>query len=139
MVRKSLKRTITEQHKDQTGKISAMTLEPALEHQMASTLKQDAEEITLNLPAEMAMNLSKKIAQLWKEAMDKGHEKIVLLCDSRLRAPLATMLSRTVPPLSVVAYDEIVLGTEVEPIEAVSIQQTGLNETKEQELVGASI
>ena len=139
MVRKSLKRTITEQHKDQTGKISAMTLEPALEHQMASTLKQDAEEITLNLPAEMAMNLSKKIAQLWKEAMDKGHEKIVLLCDSRLRAPLATMLSRTVPPLSIVAYDEIVLGTEVEPIEAVSIQQTGLAEPKEQELVGASI
>ena len=139
MVRKSLKRTITEQHKDQTGKISAMTLEPALEHQMASTLKQDAEEITLNLPAEMAMNLSKKIAQLWKEAMDKGHEKIVLLCDSRLRAPLATMLSRTVPPLSVVAYDEIVLGTEVEPIEAVSIQQTGLTEPKEQELVGTSI
>jgi flagellar biosynthesis protein FlhA len=139
MVRKSLKRTITEQHKDQTGKISAMTMEPALEHQMASTLKQDAEEITLNLPAEMAMNLSKKIAQLWKEAMDKGHEKIVLLCDSRLRAPLAAMLSRTVPPLSVVAYDEIVLGTEVEPIEAVSIQQSGLNEPKEQELVGASI
>ncbi|MHC4739224.1 MAG: flagellar biosynthesis protein FlhA [Planctomycetota bacterium] len=139
MVRKSLKRTITEQYKDQTGKISAMTLEPALEHQIASTLKQDAEEITLNLPAEMAMNLSKKIAQLWKEAMDKGYEKVVLLCDSRLRAPLATMLSRTVPPLSVVAYDEIVLGTEVEPIEAVSIQQTGLTESKEQELVEASI
>ncbi|MHC4395240.1 MAG: flagellar biosynthesis protein FlhA [Planctomycetota bacterium] len=139
MVRKSLNRTITEQYKDQTGKISAITLEPALEHQMASTLKQEAEEITLNLPAEMAMNLSKKIAQLWKETMDKGQEKIVLLCDSRLRATLAAMLSRTVPPLSVIAYDEIVLGTEIEPIEAVSIQQTGLAEPKEQELVAASV
>jgi len=139
MVRKSLKRTITEQLKDQTGKISAITLEPALENQMISTLKQDAEEINLGLPAEMAMNLSKKIAQLWKETMDQGHEKVALLCDSRLRSPLAAILSRTVPPLQVIAYDEIVLGTEIEPIEAVSIQQTGLTEHKEQELVGNSI
>ena len=139
LVRKSLSRTITEQFKDESGKISAITLEPTLEHQMASTLKQEAEEITFDLPAEMAMNISKKIAQVWKTAMDSGKEKVVLLCDSRLRASLAAMLSRTIPPLPVVAYDEIVLGTEVEPIETVSIQQSGLTEPKEQELVGASI
>ena len=68
------------------------------------------------------MEMSRKIAQAWKAAMDKGKDKVVMVCDSRLRAPLAGMLARTVPPLPVIAYDEIVLGTEVEPVEIVSVQ-----------------
>ena len=138
MVRKRLSRTITEQYKDETGRISAITLEPAFEHQVSSTLRQEAEEITLALPTEMAMDVSRKIAQAWKAAMDKGKDKVVLLCDSRLRSPLAAMLSRTVPPLPVIAYDEIVLGTEVEPIEVISAQQAEPTAPKEQELLGVS-
>ena len=134
MVRKSLSRTITDQLKDEAGKISAITLDPALEHQMTSTLRQEAETISIALPTETVMEISRKIAQAWKQACDKGGDKLVLLCDSRLRAPLSAMLSRTVPMLPVAAYDEIVLGTEVEPIEAISIQQTEL--TQEQELAG---
>ncbi len=48
--------------------------------------------------------------------MDQGHEKVVLLCDARLRASLARMLTRTLPMLPVVAYDEVVLGTDVSPV-----------------------
>jgi len=138
MVRKSLSRTITEQYKDEAGKISAITLEPVLEHQMASTLRQEADAINLALPTETAMDISRKVAQAWKAAMDKGKDKVVLLCDSRLRAPLAAMLSRTVPLLPVIAYDEIVLGTEIEPIETISVQQTQEAEPKEQELIAAT-
>jgi len=138
MVRKRLSRTITEQYKDEAGKIPAITLEPVLEHQMTSTLRQEADGINLALPTEMAMDISRKVAEAWKTAMGKDKENVVLLCDSRLRAPLAAMLSRTVPPLPVVAYDEIVLGTEVEPIEVISVQQTDSRAHKEQELVGVS-
>jgi flagellar biosynthesis protein FlhA len=140
IVRKALSRTITSQFQDQACKISAITLEPALEHQMAATLRQEAEAITLALPAETAMDISRKIAQAWKAAMDEGRDKVVLLCDSRLRAPLSAMLSRTVPLLPVVAYDEIVIGTEVEPIETVAIQQpfaeSAPTTLAEQKLVG---
>ncbi|MHC4259033.1 MAG: flagellar biosynthesis protein FlhA [Planctomycetota bacterium] len=138
LVRKRLCRTITEQYKDETGKISAITFEPALEHQMTSALRQETDGINLALPAEIAMRISKRIAEAWKAAMSKDKDKAVLLCDSRLRASLADMLARTVPPLCVVAYDEIVLGTEVEPIEVVSIEQSVLTIPKEQELVGVS-
>ena len=138
MVRKSLSRTITDQYKDETGKISAITLEPALEHQMTSTLRQEVEAITMALPAEMTIDISKKIAQAWKQAMDQGKDKVVLLCDSKLRAPLAAMLSRTVPLLPVIAYDEIMIGTEVEPIEAVSVQQSQAAEPGQKELIGVS-
>jgi len=135
MIRKSLSRTITDQLQNETGKISAITLDPALEHQMTSTLRQEAEGITLALPTEMVMDISRKIAQAWKQAMDEGKDKLVLLCDSRLRAPLSAMLSRTVPMLPVAAYDEIVLGTEVEPIETISLQQDESTQ-QQKELVG---
>jgi flagellar biosynthesis protein FlhA len=130
MVRKSLSRTITEQYKDQAGKISAITLDPAFEHQMVASLRQEAGQLSLALPTEVAMEISRKIAHAWKAAMDKAADKVVLLCDSRLRSSLAVMLSRTVPTLPVIAYDEIVLGTEVEPIEAITVQSAagGLEE-----------
>ncbi len=138
MVRKRLSRTITELYKNEDGKILAITLEPALEHQMASTLQQETDGLSLALPTEMAMEISRAIAQAWKAAMDKGHDKVILLCDSRLRSSLAEMLSRTLPLMAVVAYDEIVLGTEVEPIEAVSIQPAESTEPNERELAVAS-
>jgi len=124
LVRKSLSRTITEQYKDEAGKISAIALEPAFEHQIASSLRQEAGEAALALPTEVVMELSRKIAQAWKTAMDQGRDKVVLLCDSRLRYCLAVMLARTVPPLPILAYDEILLGTDVEPIETISVQQS---------------
>ncbi len=138
MVRKSLSRTITDQLRDEAGKISAITLEPVLEHQMTSTLRQEADAINMALPTEMTMDISRKIAQAWKTVMDKGKDKVVLLCDLRLRAPLAAMLSRIVPMLPVIAYDEIVLGTEIEPMETISAQQTDSTAPNPQELVGAS-
>ncbi len=139
MVRKSLSRTITEQFKNENGIISAITLEPALEHQMTSTLRQEPETATISLPTEMAMDISRKIAEAWKNAMDKGIDKVVLLCDSRLRVPLATMLSRMVATLPVLAYDEILVGTEVEPIEAISVFQAESAVPEGKELVGSSI
>jgi flagellar biosynthesis component FlhA len=69
--------------------------------------------------------------------MDKGIEKIVLLCDSRLRSSLAAMLARTVPPLPVVAYDEIVLGTEIDPVQVIALPQAARTEPADAELVAA--
>jgi flagellar biosynthesis protein FlhA len=138
MVRKRLSRTITELYKNEAGKILAITLEPALEHQMTSTLQQDNDGINLALPTELAMEISRRVAHSWKAVMDQGHENVVLLCDSRLRSSLAEMLSRAVPMMPVVAYDEIVLGTEVEPIETVSIQPGESTEVREQELAVTS-
>jgi flagellar biosynthesis component FlhA len=104
---------------------------------MLNSIKQDAETITLALPAQTTMEVSRKIAQAWRNVMDKGKDKVVLLCDSRLRPALSEMLSRAVPNLPVAAYDEIVLGTEVEPLETVSMEQQQLAPPANHQLVGA--
>jgi flagellar biosynthesis protein FlhA len=123
LVRKRMSRTITEQYKNEDDKILAITLDPSLEHQMVSTLQQEKDGMSLALPTDTAMDISRRTAQTWKAVMDQGKEKVILLCDSRIRSPLAAMLSRTVSMLPVVAYDEIIIGTEVEPIETISIKQ----------------
>jgi flagellar biosynthesis protein FlhA len=139
IVRKSLSRTITQLYRDDTGKITAITLDPAFEHQITSTLTQDATEISLALPTEVVMEMSQRIAQAWKTAMDMGKDKVVLLCDSRIRSPLAAMLMRTVQMLPVIAYDEIVLGTEIDPIETISVQQTEPVVAEQQEQPAAAL
>jgi len=133
IVRKSLNRTITEQYKT-NGRIAAITFDPAFEHQLTAALGQEGGELTLNVSTDMAMQVNRKVASAWRSAMDQGHDKIVLICDARLRAPLARMLSRTLQMLPVVAYDEIVLGTNVDSIEAISTQdnETTLSQNQEE-------
>ncbi len=141
IVRKSLKRTITGMHKDASGKIQAITFDPAFEHQAISSLKQEGEELSLNLPMETAMEMSKQIVTAWKRVMDQGMDSVVLLCDSRIRLPLRQMLGRVVPLLAVVAYDEVVLGTEIEPVETISVHSEAVNGAtgREAALSGASV
>jgi flagellar biosynthesis protein FlhA len=125
MVRKSMSRTITEQCRNREGKVQAITFDPVFEHQMTNLLRQDGGGLVLALPADVALELSRQVAQAWKKGMDQGYEKVVLLCDSRLRYNLAEILSRSVKMLPVVAYDEIVLGTDVDPIETIRIETAG--------------
>jgi len=139
IVRKLLSRTITEQYKDRNGKVQAITLDPALENQMASSLRQEGDALAMGLPSETTMAFSSAAADAWKTVMDKGVEKVVLLCDSRLRMPLAAMLNRSLPQLPVVAYNEIALGTDIEPLQTISLpQQSAKIAGAKPELVGAS-
>jgi flagellar biosynthesis protein FlhA len=121
MVRKSLSRTITEQYREPGGKVTVIAFDPAFEHQLTAALHQEGGELVLSAPAETAIELNRRVADAWKSAMDKGKDKTVLLCDARLRAPLAQMLCRSLPMLPVVAYDEIVLGTDVQPTETIAV------------------
>jgi len=121
MVRKALSRTITEQCRTRDGKVLAITLDPVVEHHMTNLLRQEGGELILALPTEAAMELSRHVANAWKTAMDKGLDRVVFLCDSRLRYNLSEMLSRTIKMLPVIAYDEIVFGTDVEPIETIAV------------------
>jgi flagellar biosynthesis component FlhA len=53
--------------------------------------------------------------------MNEGHDKAVLLADYRLRPHLAALLSRQLPQLPILSYDEVAVGTQVEPIATVSL------------------
>jgi flagellar biosynthesis protein FlhA len=121
ITRKKLMRAITEKHKTPTGSITAIAFDPVLEHQLISAVNQAGETISLNIPPEMALDLNQRLADCWKSAMDHAFENIVVLCDARIRPALSSMIERTIPRLPVLAYDEIVPGTVIEPVESVKI------------------
>ncbi len=124
VTRKRLARAITELHKTPTDSITAITFDPTVEHYLISSVTQQAENISLAIPPEMAMELNKNIAEAWKSAMNRSFENVIVLCDSRIRAAVYNMIERTIPRLPVVAYDEIVSGTNIEPIETITLTET---------------
>jgi flagellar biosynthesis protein FlhA len=119
LVRKTLARTITERHSDDSGTVRAITLQPNLEYELRGMLTRDGASESLALAPDRALDLSRRIGEAWRQAMGGGHEKAVLLCDYRLRPHLAAMLSRQLPDLPVLAYDEVAVGTEVESVATV--------------------
>ena len=127
--RKSLARCITNRYMDLDGRVIAIAFDPALEHALTGYLKTDGDETICAMPPDLAMSLTKKLASAWQNAMQQGHENVVLICDSRLRAPLAGIMARSLQRLPVVAYDEIVVGVEVAPIETISLAESGAYES----------
>jgi flagellar biosynthesis protein FlhA len=124
VARKALTRTITDQYKSAGEKITVITLEPALEHYLISTVNQQVESLTLSIPPEVATEFTSKMADAWKSTMDRTYDNAIVLCNSRIRSAVRNLISRTMPRLAVVAYDEIVPGTDIEPVEVVSMAET---------------
>jgi flagellar biosynthesis protein FlhA len=114
IARKALVRTITEHHCDFAGKIVAIVLEPTLEYDLRNSITRDADGEQLSITPQRAMELSRKVAAAWKSAMEVGQDKVVLLCDHRLRPHLSAMLWRQLPQLPVLGYDEISIGAQIE-------------------------
>ena len=121
LVRKSLVRTITEQHSDAEGKITAIVLDPALEYELRQGLASQEGAESLALAPQRAMELSRQITDAWRAAMEAGMDKTVLLCDFQIRPHLAAMLARQIAQLPVLAYDEITIGTKIESVGTVGL------------------
>ncbi len=129
--RKSLVRTITEQHVDSAGNIQAIVLVPALEYELRNSLSKEGDAEVLGIPAERAMELCSALLSAYQEAMGQGHEKAVVMCDYRVRPHLAALLARQSPRVPVVAYDETAMGTAIQSVQTVSLEE------KHAEAIGA--
>jgi len=124
MCRKAMVWAITEQHRGKDGKISAIILGPPLEYELRTALTSEGGKEAISIAPDRAMELSRKIAEAWQSASEEGHENVVMLCDFRIRPHLAGMLSRQLPQLPVLAYDEIAVGTEIDSVGTVSLEGT---------------
>lgn len=126
MARKALRRAITEQHKDSQATIRAISFEPVLEHHLLHSVQQQGENLNLNIAPDTAMQLTEQIAEAYRSAMDQAVENPVLLCDSRMRHLIFQLIERSLTGLHVLAYDEIVSGTKIEPVETIRMENVGM-------------
>jgi flagellar biosynthesis protein FlhA len=120
LARKVLVRTITEQH-SKDGQVVAIVMDPSLEYELRNCVAREGEGESFALSSGRAMELSRQITEAWKAAMEQGQDSVVLLCDFRIRPHLSAMLSRPLPQLPVLAYDEIAVGSKIQPVATVSL------------------
>jgi flagellar biosynthesis protein FlhA len=111
--RQALARTITAGYLDEEKTLRAISLEPALEQEIAESVAQTADGEYLAMDPERAQALVGSLAGQVEAATGMGLRPVVL-CSSRIRRHLRRLVEQTLPQLPVMAYNEILPGIRVE-------------------------
>ncbi|GMV36029.1 MAG: flagellar biosynthesis protein FlhA [Fimbriimonadales bacterium] len=115
LVRAALSRVITRLYQDERGTLHVITLDPQLEQMLKESVQQTTFGQMLALDPQVAESLLSHLEKQAENAAVQGTTP-VLLCSSPIRLPLRRLVERSIPSLAVVAYNEIVPRTEVNPV-----------------------
>jgi flagellar biosynthesis protein FlhA len=113
--RQALGRAITAPHLDEQLRLQAITLDPAIEQEVATSITQttDGEYLAMDPPRAQAI-VGALRAQV-EHASGLGLRP-VLLCSARVRRHLRRLIAQAQPHLPVCSYNEIAPGVNVETI-----------------------
>jgi len=113
--RQALGRAITAPHLDEQLRLQAITLDPAIEQEVSTSITQttDGEYLAMEPPRAQAI-VGALRAQV-DHASATG-ARPVLLCSARIRRHLRRLIAQAQPHLAVCSYNEIAPGVNVETI-----------------------
>jgi flagellar biosynthesis protein FlhA len=117
--RQALARTITAGFLDDERTLRAISLEPALEQEIAESVAQTPDGEYLAMDPSRAQALVGSLAGEVENATGMGVRPVVL-CSSRIRRHLRRLVEQTLPQLPVMSYNEILPGIRVETTGVVS-------------------
>ncbi len=118
--RQALGRAITAPYLDDSRTLHAITLDPAVEHEVVSAITQTTEGEYLAMEPARAQAVLTALRSQSDRATAKGGMRPVLLCSARVRRHLRRLVEQTLPHLAVCSYNEIAAGISVETIGVVS-------------------
>jgi flagellar biosynthesis protein FlhA len=105
-VRHALARTITGRFRAQDGQIHAAAISPALDARLGQALVVQPGYVGLDLPAHEVRALVESVDKALKRLSGEGRQP-VLLCSTRIRLGLRSLLERHAPQLAVLSYEEL--------------------------------
>ena len=105
-VRHALARTITGRFRGQDGQIHAAALSPGLDARLGQALVVQPGYVGLDLPAAEVRSLVESVDKALKRLAGEGRQPVIL-CSTRIRLGLRTLLERHVPNLAVLSYEEL--------------------------------
>jgi flagellar biosynthesis protein FlhA len=113
--RQALGRAITAPHLDDQLRLQAITLDPAIEQEVSTSITQttDGEYLAMEPPRAQAIVTALR-AQV-EHATARG-SRPVLLCSARIRRHLRRLIAQAQPHLAVCSYNEISPGIDVETV-----------------------
>ena len=118
--RQALGRAITAPHVGADHTLRAITLDPAIEQEVATSITQTTDGEYLALEPMRAQALLGAVRTQSEHASALGGMRPVLLCSARVRRHLRRLVESAVPHLSVCSYNEIAPGISVETIGVIS-------------------
>ena len=110
-VRSEMGRIICDRFRDPQSKLAAIVFDPRLE----TELRRGLHEKALTLEPQRLEKLVIALANAWRKAQMSGKE-VALLTDAALRRPMRHVLVRSLPDLSVIAYQEIPTDIGLQPV-----------------------
>ncbi len=113
--RQALGRAITAPHLDEELRLRAITLDPAIEQEVATSITQTADGEYLAMDPPRAQAIVGALRTQVEHASGSG-ARPVLLCSARIRRHLRRLIAQAQPHLSVCSYNEIAPGINVETI-----------------------
>ena len=117
--RQALGRAITAPHLDERLRLQAITLDPAIEQEVSTSITQttDGEYLAMDPPRAQAIvtALRSQVEHATARGSHGGRGP-VLLCSARIRRHLRRLIAQAQPHLAVCSYNEIAPGIDVETI-----------------------
>jgi flagellar biosynthesis protein FlhA len=113
--RQALGRAITAPHLDEELRLRAITLDPAIEQEVATSITQTADGEYLAMDPPRAQAIVGALRSQVEHATGRG-VRPVLLCSARIRRHLRRLIAQGQPHLPVCSYNEIAPGINVETI-----------------------
>jgi flagellar biosynthesis protein FlhA len=114
--RQALGRAITAPHLDERLCLRAITLDPAIEQEVATSITQTTDGEFLAIDPPRAQAIVTALRSQVESAGARGGKEPVLLCSARVRRHLRRLVAQAQPHLSVCSYNEIAPGVNVETI-----------------------
>ncbi len=117
--RQALGRAITAPHLDEQLRLQAITLDPAIEQEVSTSITQttDGEFLAMDPPrAQAIVNALRAQVEHATARGALGGRGPVVLCSARIRRHLRRLIAQAQPHLAVCSYNEIAPGIDVETI-----------------------
>jgi flagellar biosynthesis protein FlhA len=126
-VRNALRRTICGQYVEDvppadplsgaapSPRLFCVSLDPALEDQIASYIDRSAEGTTMTMPPAVTNRITASIVRELQRLIQAGHQPVVL-ASPQIRAQVRRLLEPHLPNAAVLGYNEVSKGVEVESL-----------------------
>ncbi|MFT5048628.1 MAG: flagellar biosynthesis protein FlhA [Chlamydiales bacterium] len=121
LVRQRLGRALCEAHSDKDGTVHAVTLDPAIEGQIASAVGMGTDPEGTPVTPMFLQQLMEKVGASVAQATQGGKD-VVLLVRSNVRRFLNELVQASFPKLDVLSYNEVVPARSVETVAIVRME-----------------
>ena len=120
VARRALRRTITEDIKNEKGEIPLFTLDKKIEDQVYRGIVETERGLQVSLEPKIIQNILTEINKKMESATEMG-EKMIIVCNSNVRGHFKKLMENFIPNLVVVAHDELSSDANIRSLGTVSL------------------